>query len=259
MYPTPPRQRTLRAQRMLRSFPLSRRLLAWACACLALCAVSWQSARAEPGKHAAAPQWVYMPAGARATYIGIHGGTVPVSLLTSRDGTHMVAFVGQTGNDFLRTLRADSGTADTVSPPPSVSSPAPDGAEFSEDVSRAAGELPPAPDGVEVTDPAASHREAAAVSAQSYLRPGANATLLMAGTAVGAMPVIYATGHSFASLSRSYTDSLFFGISDYSPLLEGSVKAPRQTAKKSKPAKRRQPPFQASSAPKGDNSAQKRP
>ena len=27
-----------------------------------------------------------MPAGARSTYLGIHGGTVPVSLLVSRDG-----------------------------------------------------------------------------------------------------------------------------------------------------------------------------
>ena len=30
--------------------------------------------------------WTAMPAGARSTYLGIHGGTVPVSLLVSRDG-----------------------------------------------------------------------------------------------------------------------------------------------------------------------------
>ena len=46
-----------------------------------------------------------MPAGARSTYLGIHGGTVPVSLLVSRDGMSLVSFVGQTGNDFLELLR----------------------------------------------------------------------------------------------------------------------------------------------------------
>ena len=49
--------------------------------------------------------WTAMPAGARSTYLGIHGGTVPVSLLVSRDGMSLVSFVGQTGNDFLELLR----------------------------------------------------------------------------------------------------------------------------------------------------------
>ena len=31
--------------------------------------------------------WGEMPAGAKTTYIGIHGGTVPVSLLTAGDGS----------------------------------------------------------------------------------------------------------------------------------------------------------------------------
>lgn len=48
--------------------------------------------------------WVEMPAGARPAYIGIHGGTVPVSLLTAHDGQSMITLVGRTGNDFLRTL-----------------------------------------------------------------------------------------------------------------------------------------------------------
>ena len=254
MHPPPPR--VLRPQRMLRPFSLCR-LLAQACVCLALCAVSWQFAGAEPGTRDLASQWKYMPAGARATYIGIHGGTVPVSLLTSRDGTHMVALVGQTGNDFLRTLKADPNTAETPSLSPSALTPAPAGAESAEDLALAADEAPPTPDAAEEPDLAHPNREAAA--SPPPLRLGANATLLMAGTAVGTMPVIYATGHSFASLSRLYTDSLLFGISDYSPLLEGSVKAPRQAAKKNKPAKRRQPMAQASSARNGDNSKQKRP
>lgn len=48
--------------------------------------------------------WVYMPAGARPTYFGIHGGTMPVSLLVSDDGEALVSFVGLTGNDFLNIL-----------------------------------------------------------------------------------------------------------------------------------------------------------
>ena len=234
-----PRQHSLRPQRLLRSFALSGRLLARACACLALYAVCWQSAYADPGNAALASQWRYMPAGARATYIGIHGGTVPVSLLTSRDGTHMVALVGQTGNDFLRTLKADPGTAETL---PLMTSG-----------------LLPAPDGMEDTDFVHLHRQAAAVPALPSLRLAANATLLMAGTAVGAMPVIYATGHSFASLSRLYADSLLFGLSEHSPLLEGSVKAPRKTAKKARTARRSQPLVQASSAPINDSTTQNQP
>ena len=181
-----------------------------------LCAAPWQSACAEPGKHAAAPQWVYMPAGARATYIGIHGGTVPVSLLTSRDGTHMVALVGQTGNDFLRTLKVDPGTTGAL-PSASATLPVAD----------------------EKDDTEAAPYPQISAAPQPSSRLGANATLLMAGTAVGAMPVIYATGRSFASLNHAYTDSLLFGISDNSPLLEGSVKAPLTAAKKAKAAKRR--------------------
>ena len=48
--------------------------------------------------------WVTMPAGARPTYMGIHGGTMPVSLLVSSDGTSLLTFVGRTGNDFLEVL-----------------------------------------------------------------------------------------------------------------------------------------------------------
>ncbi|MCR5813614.1 MAG: hypothetical protein K6G15_03855 [Desulfovibrio sp.] len=48
--------------------------------------------------------WVQMPAGARPTYMGIHGGTMPVSLLVSDDGSSLLTFVGRTGNDFLEVL-----------------------------------------------------------------------------------------------------------------------------------------------------------
>jgi hypothetical protein len=175
-----------------------------------------------------------MPAGARATYIGIHGGTVPVSLLTSRDGTHMVALVGQTGNDFLRTLKVNPGTQGAL---PSTAHDA----------------LPPPDEEDAEAHLAYLHQQASAAPASFApamppFRLTANATLLMAGTAVGAMPGIYATGHSFASLNQLYTDSLLFGISEHSPLLEGAVKAPLKAAKDAKAAKRR-PLVRGSSVP----------
>jgi len=133
-----------------------------------------------------------------------------VSLLTSRDGTHLVALVGQTGNDFLRTLKVASGTMGTQ---------------------------PALLGGEETTDLA--HLPLPTPAAPPPFRLATNATLLMAGTAVGAMPVIYATGHSFASLNQLYTDSLLFGISANSHLLEGVVKAPLTAKKEGKTAKRR--------------------
>ncbi len=53
----------------------------------------------------AEPGWVSMPAGARSAFLGIHGGTVPVSLMATPSGTSLISFVGQTGNDFLALLR----------------------------------------------------------------------------------------------------------------------------------------------------------
>ena len=47
-----------------------------------------------------------MPAGARPAYMGIHGGTMPVSLLVVADGSSLLGFVGRTGNDFLDVLRS---------------------------------------------------------------------------------------------------------------------------------------------------------
>lgn len=49
--------------------------------------------------------WVTIPAGGKPAYMGIHGGTMPVSLLVSEDHTSLFSFVGRTGNDFLETLR----------------------------------------------------------------------------------------------------------------------------------------------------------
>lgn len=142
-----------------------------------------------------ASPWVNMPAGARVTYIGIHGGTVPVSLLTDKDGTSMVTFVGQTGNDFLRILlRSDSN---------------PDAASME---AAAHLNLPPA---TPRNQPAGNP-----------LPVGSNATVLQAETAVGNIPVLYVTGKGFARMDLPDTQWLPFGLSEKPLQLEGQVVKP---------------------------------
>lgn len=50
-------------------------------------------------------EWTVIPAGGKPAYMGIHGGTMPVSLLASNDGSSLFTFVGRTGNDFIEVLR----------------------------------------------------------------------------------------------------------------------------------------------------------
>ena len=66
-----------------------------------------------------------MPAGARPTYMGIHGGTMPVSLLVYGDGSSLVTFVGRTGNDFLEMLLTGISCAAQTCPCPVCSMPRP--------------------------------------------------------------------------------------------------------------------------------------
>lgn len=134
--------------------------------------------------------WVAMPAGARPAYIGIHGGTVPVSLLTSSDGQSMVTFVGRTGNDFLRVLHKT-------------------------DIRR------PALPGED------AHRVA----------PESNATVLMADTAIGNVPVFYCTGKSFARMDLAQDQWLPFGLSEKPLLLEGQAGKPVRMAAQDKDKK----------------------
>ena len=139
--------------------------------------------------------WVSVPAGAHPTYIGIHGGTVPVSLLTARDGTSMVTFVGRTGNDFLRILRHMD-----ITPP---------------------AELPKS----------AAHENAARASA---IIPGNNATILKADTPVGNIPVFYVTGRGFARMDLPSDQWLPFGLSETPLSLEGQVAKPMHISKAKK-------------------------
>lgn len=66
-------------------------------------------ASAEPGPKnrdaSPAESWNIIPAGAKSSYMGIHGGTMPVSLLVSGDGSSLLSFIGRTGNDFMEALR----------------------------------------------------------------------------------------------------------------------------------------------------------
>jgi hypothetical protein len=50
--------------------------------------------------------WVHMEQGSRPAYVGIHGGTAPLSLLRSPEGD-IFTLTGNTGNDFSRILRND--------------------------------------------------------------------------------------------------------------------------------------------------------
>lgn len=140
-----------------------------------------------------ASAWVNIPAGARPTYIGIHGGTVPVSLLTACDGTSMVTFVGRTGNDFLRILRRMD-----ITPP------------------------------AELRKSASSHEEEAKVST---IIPGSNATILQADTPVGSIPVFYVTGRGFARMDLPSDQWLPFGLSETPLRLEGQVAKPMHVTK----------------------------
>ena len=133
--------------------------------------------------------WVDMPAGARPAYIGIHGGTVPVSLLASSDGQSMVTFVGRTGNDFLSILHKTG-----IRPPLDE--------EF-------------------IVQP-----------------PNSNATVLMADTPIGAIPVFYATGKGFARMDLTDGQWLPFGLTDKPLLLEGQAVKPLKADEKNKRIRR---------------------
>lgn len=148
-----------------------------------------------------------MPAGARVTYIGIHGGTVPVSLLTDKDGTSMVTFVGQTGNDFLRILLRTSNNEASL--PPTSAEPA---AQL-----------------LKLAPPAQSLVTSERMGPHSPLvnkQQPANATVLQAETAVGNIPVIYVTGKGFARMDLPEAQWLPFGLSEKPLDLEGQVLKP---------------------------------
>ncbi|MDR2800060.1 MAG: hypothetical protein LBB52_02195 [Desulfovibrio sp.] len=72
--------------------------------------------------------WIRLEEGSRPAYVGIHGGTAPISLLRSPGGV-LFALTGTTGNDFSRILRRDAtrnGTEFTADVAAATFSPLPD-------------------------------------------------------------------------------------------------------------------------------------
>ena len=60
--------------------------------------------------------WVKVESGSRQAYVGIHGGTAPLSLMRSTDGV-LFAFTGQTGNDFTQVLRGGNASRTSLHHP----------------------------------------------------------------------------------------------------------------------------------------------
>ena len=213
-----------------RRFLLSLALVALACS------TGWAAPEAgqDKGKKEEVV-WGEMPAGAKTTYIGIHGGTVPVSLLTAGDGSPMIALVGLTGSDFLHFLRSKGKVAEE--PPatePSAAPAAPQPAALPAPSSNAT--LPQA---------AAPSAEAQAEDLPATPPPvpsESNATLLLAGSPSGDIPVIYATGRAFERMSLVPTNWAPFGLTEKALSVEGEVKVltpPKKLPKRYQKKKRR--------------------
>ena len=62
--------------------------------------------------------WVNIEPGSRPAYVGIHGGTAPITLLHSHKGS-LLGYTGNTGNDFIQLLQGKESPA--VAQPPANS------------------------------------------------------------------------------------------------------------------------------------------
>lgn len=147
------------------------------------------SLRADAAEHQGTPEqqgWVVMPAGARPAFFGIHGGTMPVSLLVYGDGSSLITFVGRTGNDFIDVLRHSD------MPMPSL---------FNATTRRSAG------------------GKAATPSANAT-------AVLMAGSSSSSMPVFNVTGQGLSAIGTPPGQLQPFGLSDKPLSIEGQVTPP---------------------------------
>lgn len=170
--------------------------------------------------------WIDMPGGSRPAYIGIHGGTVPVSLLATRGGNTMVAMVGETGSDFLYLLRGGRNQS------------AANGSEQSESAAellaaaKASDNSHASTVALDATRPGQMHEARTAAMPD----PGANGTVLFASTPEGSVPVIYASGRSFESLDIALADWTPFGLTEDHVANDGKGKivADKKNAKKIK-------------------------
>lgn len=160
--------------------------------------------------------WEAMPAGGRPAYIGIHGGTVPVSLLTTRGGATMVALVGETGSDFLRVLRGGNASSkiEETPQPHLVAS-----AAHATDARPMPAKGEPGPMPIET----------------AATGPMPNATMLVAATSSGNIPVIYAAGRSFERMDIAPSEWTPFGLGNETVKNDGEGhNTPKVKAKKAK-------------------------
>lgn len=181
--------------------------------------------------------WGEMPAGAKTTYIGIHGGTVPVSLLTAGDGSPMIALVGLTGSDFLNFLRTNGRLQEE--------------SLFADNSGIYAPAIPAGTtditDNATLAEPASSSTPQVAdtqndlPATEQTIPTGSNATLLLAGSSSGDIPVIYATGRTFERLSLVPANWAPFGLTEKALSLEGEIKVlapPKKMPKRQKRKKK---------------------
>ncbi|WP_243838442.1 hypothetical protein [Nitratidesulfovibrio liaohensis] len=190
----------------------------------------------EPQAQADNDGWIDMPGGSRPAYIGIHGGTVPVSLLATRGGSTMVAMVGETGSDFLYVLRGGRNQS----------------AANGNDQTEAASELlaaAKASDGAHASSvalDASRPNNIPGARTAAMPEPGANGTVLFASTPEGSVPVIYASGRSFESLDIALADWTPFGLTEDHMASDGKGKivADKKAAKKAKQVARSAKPEQ---------------
>ncbi|MBG3877281.1 hypothetical protein FVW20_09690 [Desulfovibrio oxamicus] len=180
----------------------------------------------EPQAQADDDGWIDMPGGSRPAYIGIHGGTVPVSLLATRGGSTMVAMVGETGSDFLYVLRG--GRNQSVA----------NGSDQTEAASEllAAAKASDGAHAATVTLDASRPANIPGARTAAMPEPGANGTVLFASTPEGSVPVIYASGRSFESLDIALADWTPFGLTEDHVTSDGKGKivAGKKAAKKAK-------------------------
>ncbi|MDR3358560.1 MAG: hypothetical protein LBN96_06890 [Desulfovibrio sp.] len=150
--------------------------------------------------------WTIMPAGARPAYMGIHGGTMPVSLLVVADGSSLLGFVGRTGNDFLDVLRSTK---------VSFFSGLPFNGNADKESAVNSGE-------------AAKYRENIAGISDRGTSGGIN-SVFVTGNGLTSLPVIQ-IGSGLAALPFTTEQLLPFGFSDKPLSIEGDVAPPAKSA-----------------------------
>ena len=185
-----------------------------------------------PVQEAPEPVWEEMPVGARTAYIGIHGGTVPVSLLTAGDGSPMIAVVGLTGNDFLNFIRSKGKLEEEL-----VLSDAPASTDTTPLYPPTPKVLPPRRMPAHIMIPEVEARalrmaKMSRMEAQQNAQKEAarlapkNAPTLSVNSAAQTeedIPVIYSTGTAFEKMSLIPRNWAPFGLTETALPLEGKI------------------------------------